>query len=301
MIALICSERLIPIINPNLLSPSGVRSLLLRYGLSPRKKWGQHFLTDTHVLQKIINAAAPGPEDCILEIGPGLGVLTQGLTASAGHVLAVELDKGLTDVLSVQFHEQIQAKTLSIVQGDVLKLDLPDLLTPYKHMRLKVVANLPYYITTPVILRLLEMSISFSSIIVMIQKEVALRMSAAPGTKDYGSLTLAIAYHATTEIVANVPVNAFFPRPEVDSAVIRLQTLDKPPVSADKDFLFKIIHAAFGQRRKTLVNALFAAGLGESKSFLENILTQCGLRTDIRGEALDIHRFSQIAEILFHR
>jgi 16S rRNA (adenine1518-N6/adenine1519-N6)-dimethyltransferase len=272
----------------DLLTPSIVRSLLARYGLSPRKKWGQHFLTDSHVLNKIITAAVPEAGDCVLEIGPGLGAL----------VLAIELDKGLAEILTVQFHEQIQAKSLDVIQGDILKLDLPTLLAPYRDKRLKVAANLPYYITTPVILRLLESPLPFDSITVMIQKEVAQRITAAPGTKDYGSLTLAVRYHAAAEIAAYVPVNAFVPRPEVDSAVLHLQTLAQPPVTAEKGLLFRVIHAAFGQRRKTLVNALFAAGLGESKEQLATILEKINLRTDIRGEALDIFQFAEITREL---
>jgi 16S rRNA (adenine1518-N6/adenine1519-N6)-dimethyltransferase len=267
---------------------------LARYGLSPRKKWGQHFLTDSHVLHKILAAAAPGPGDCVLEIGPGLGALTQGLAAKAGHVLAVELDKGLAEVLGGQFING----AVTIIQGDILKLDLPALLDPYRGMCLKVVANLPYYITTPVILRLLESGLPFASVTVMVQKEVAQRMTARPGTKDYGSLSLAIRYHADAEIVAYVPVNAFIPRPEVDSAVIKLRVLEEPPVEADKDFLFQLIHAAFGQRRKTLVNALFAGGIGESKEYLAGALAACGLRPDIRGEALDITQFARLAKTL---
>jgi len=282
----------------DLLSPHYVRDLLTRYGLSPRKKWGQHFLTDNHVLQKIINAAAPEAADCVLEIGPGLGALTQGLVARAGKVLAVELDKGLADLLAVNFHEHLQAQTLEIIQGDVLKLDIPALLAPYSGKTIKVVANLPYYITTPVIMRLLEMPVFFSSITVMVQKEVAQRMSARPGTKDYGALSLAVGYYATSEIVANVPTNCFVPRPEVDSAVIILRALEKPPVAGDKAFLFRVIHAAFGQRRKTLVNALFAAGIGENKEYLAGVLASIGLRTDIRGEALDLLQFAKLAEEL---
>ncbi|MCL2602934.1 MAG: 16S rRNA (adenine(1518)-N(6)/adenine(1519)-N(6))-dimethyltransferase RsmA [Defluviitaleaceae bacterium] len=272
-----------------------VRTILTRHNLAPKKKWGQNFLVDGHVLQKIIDAASPEPGDCVLEVGPGLGALTQGLVNAAGKVLAVELDKGLVDFLSVEFHKHIQAEILEIVQGDILKQDIPALLAPYRHMRLKAVANLPYYITTPAIMRLLECGVLFESVTVMVQKEVARRMGAAPGTKDYGSLSLAVAYHAEAEIVANVPANVFVPRPEVDSAVVRLRMHPEPPVSADKALLFKVIHAAFAQRRKTLVNALFAAGLGESKEELAHLLTACGLRADIRGEALDIYGFSRIA------
>jgi len=259
---------------------------------------GQNFLIDEHVLQKIMNAASPGAGDCVLEIGPGLGALTRGLVDAADKVLAVELDKGMVDFLSVEFNEQIRSQTLEIIHNDILKADLLTLVGPYRHMRLKVVANLPYYITTPVIMRLLECGLPFESHTVMIQKEVAQRITAVPGTKDYGALTLAIAYHAAAEIVANVPVNAFVPRPEVDSAVIRLTMHSRPLVSADKDSLFRIIHAAFAQRRKTLVNALFSAGMGESKEHLSDTLIKCGLRPDIRGEALDIHAFARLAEAL---
>jgi 16S rRNA (adenine1518-N6/adenine1519-N6)-dimethyltransferase len=225
-----------------------------------------------------------------------LGALTYHLAVSAGKVLAVELDKDLTAVLAVELSELIQAGKLEIIQSDVLKLDLPALLAPYRHMNLKVAANLPYYITTPVILRLLECGLLFESITVMVQREVARRLTASPGTKDYGSLTLAVAYHAEAEITANVPANAFVPRPEVDSAVVCLRTRAQPLVQTDKSLLFTVIKAAFEQRRKTLVNALFSAGLGESKERLAAILTQNGLRADIRGEALDISQFARVAE-----
>jgi 16S rRNA (adenine1518-N6/adenine1519-N6)-dimethyltransferase len=218
------------------------------------------------------------------------------LAAAAGKVLAVELDTGLADFLGVTFCEHIQANVLEVIRGDILKVDLLGLFAPFGHMKLKVVANLPYYITTPVVLRLLESGLPFESVIVMVQKEVARRMAAVPGTKEYGSLSLAVAYYAVPEMVAHVPVNAFFPRPEVDSAVIRLRLHRAPPVSADKEKLFMVIRAAFAQRRKTLVNALFAAGLGESKERLAEVLAACGLRADVRGEALDIYQFAQLTE-----
>jgi len=292
------SERMIIISAPDILTSTGVRTLLARHGFAPRKKWGQHFLTDEHILQKIISAATPTAQDCVLEVGPGLGALTQGLLAKAGHVIAIELDKGLAELLGITFHEQVKANLLDIVQVDILKADLEGLLAPFKEKRLKVVANLPYYITTPVIMRLLESPLHFDSITVMIQKEVAQRMSAAAGTKAYGSLTLAVQYYAEARIVATVPVSSFHPRPEVESAVIHLQALNAPPVKADKQRMFEIIHAAFAQRRKTLVNALFAAGFAESKNALTAALEKCGLRADIRGEALTIENFAKLTEVL---
>lgn len=306
-------------VHPRLITSSVVRDLLARHGLAPRKKWGQHFLTDGGILRQIIAAAAPDAGDCVLEIGPGLGALTQGLLAGAGKVIAVELDKGLADVLAVEFHKQIENGTLEVVLADVLKLDLAALLAPHRHMRLKVVANLPYYITTPVVMRLLESEIPFESITVMIQKEVAQRMSAQPGTKNYGALTLAVQYHATAEIITHVPMRAFHPRPAVDSAVICLRALPTPPVQTDKARLFAVIAAAFATRRKTLVNALYAAGFSTAgiggvvipgdvkntddgvsgrKEALGVMLVRCGLRPDVRGEALDIFQFAAITDAL---
>lgn len=269
--------------------------MLARYGLTPRKKWGQNFLTDAHVLEKILRAAAPEAGDCVLEIGPGLGALTQGLLASAERVVAVEVDEGLAGVLRAEFSDYITRGRLHIERGDILKLDLPELLAPYAHMRLKVVANLPYYITTAVIMRLLESSLSFAGITVMVQKEVARRMSASPGTKDYGALTLAVQYYAAVHIAANVPGNSFHPRPDVDSAVIHMTAHAKPPVDIEKERLFGVIHAAFAHRRKTLVNVLYAAGYGE-KDTLARTLESCELRPDIRGESLDILQFAELAE-----
>jgi len=296
--------------NPELTSTATVRDLLARHGLAPRKKWGQNFLTDGHVLAKIIGAAAPDVDDCVLEIGPGLGALTQGLLAHAGHVVAIELDNGLADVLNVEFSDQASCGQFLLVRGDVLKLDLAEVLAHFRHKRLKVVANLPYYITTPVIMRLLESGLGFASITVMVQKEVAERMSAKPGTKAYGSLTLAVQYHAAVEMVTVVPARSFLPRPEVDSAVICLRALAQPPVDVDKDTLFAVIGAAFATRRKTLVNALHAAGFvtkpsddghepddnENNKIALAAALIACGLRADIRGEALDIHQFAAVAK-----
>ena len=268
-----------------------MRTVIDRYGIQTRKKLGQHFLVDTHVVDKIIAAAKLSGEDCVLEVGPGPGGLTQVLLQHAGHVIAVELDKQLIPVLTSLFPDD----NITIIQGDILKIDLPGILAPYAHCPIKVVANLPYYITTPVILYLLESGLPFKSITVMVQKEVAKRMAASPGTKDYGSLTLAIKYYADVELVANVPVNCFMPRPGVDSAVVHLSVRQGPPVATDKEQLFKVIHAAFNQRRKTLLNAL-SAGLELDKAYVAEVISSCGLQSDIRGEALDMSAFARIAE-----
>jgi len=280
------------IMENNLITRAGVREVIDRYGLAAKKKLGQHFLVDGHVLEKILNAADVGPTDVVLEIGPGIGGLTQGLLQRAHHVVAVELDKQLVPILESQF----AGKPLTIVQGDILRVDLSQALSLYTGFSIKVVANLPYYITTPVILYLLESGLPFKSITVMIQKEVARRMAAVPGTKDYGSLSLAVQYYADVSIAANVPVNCFMPRPGVDSAVAHLDILDKPRVDTDKELLFKIIHAAFNHRRKTLVNTLDGVGFGEGKEDLAQTLERVGLNPQVRGEALSIFQFAQLAE-----
>jgi len=278
----------------DLISRAGVREVIARYGLFTKKKLGQHFLVDNHVLGKIISASEIGADDIVLEIGPGIGGLTQALAARAAHVLAVELDKQLVPVLRELFDD----KPVTVVQGDILRLNLSELLAPFENKRVKVVANLPYYITTPAIFALFESGLPFSSITVMVQKEVAKRMAASPGTKDFGSLTLAVQYHADAEIVANVPVNCFMPRPAVDSAVIKLTLLPHPRVDCDKELLFKIIHAAFGKRRKTLLNALGSAELFKNldKTALAELLTKCGVNPQIRGETLDIFQYAALTE-----
>ena len=268
-----------------------MRAIIDRYGIQTRKKLGQHFLVDTHVVNKIISAADLSQDDCVLEVGPGPGGLTQALLAHAGHVVAVELDTQLIPVLTDLF----PGPNFTVIQGDILKIDLEEALAPHMSCPIKVVANLPYYITTPVILYLLESGLPFQSITVMVQKEVAKRMAASPGTKDYGSLTLAIKYYADVELVANVPVNCFMPRPAVDSAVVHIRLRPSPPVATDKTMLFKVIHAAFNQRRKTLVNGL-AAGLDMDKTGIAAILADCGFKADVRGETLDMADFANIAE-----
>lgn len=283
------------IINTNndrhLTTRAGVREVVEKHGLAAKKKLGQHFLVDGHVLDKILNAANVGEDDVVLEVGPGIGGLTQGLVGRGAHVVAIELDKQLVPILQAQFAQD----SVEIVQGDVLKVDIPQILAPYAGKPIKVVANLPYYITTPVILHLLEGEMGLKSITVMIQKEVAQRMAAKPSTKDYGALTLAVQYYADVYLAANVPVNCFMPRPAVDSAVAHLQILDKPRVDACKETLFKIIRTAFNHRRKTLVNTLDSAGFGNGKDDLAQTLESCGLNPQVRGEALSIFEFAQLA------
>ena len=276
----------------HLTTRAGVRAVVERYGLSAKKKLGQHFLVDGHVLDKILNAADIQAGDTVLEIGPGIGGLTQGLLERGAKVVAVELDKQLIPILQVQFADA----DFTLVQGDILQVDLNEILGECKNI--KVVANLPYYITTPVILYLIEANLPLTSITVMIQKEVAARMAAKPSTKEYGSLTLAVQYYADVSIAAYVPVNCFMPRPGVDSAVAHLQMLAEPRVGTDKALLFKIVHAAFNHRRKTLVNTLDGVGFGSGKEDLARILEGCGLNPQVRGEALDIHQFAKLAEVL---
>ena len=277
---------------------AGVRAVVEAHGLSAKKKLGQHFLVDGHVLDKILNGAQLSADDVVLEIGPGIGGLTQGLLSRGCQVVAVELDKQLVPILARQFEKEKQDGRFTLVQGDVLKVDLAHIVAPYvaTGKTIKVIANLPYYITTPIILYLLEKGLPIQSITVMIQKEVAKRMAAKPGTKDYGSLSLAVQYHAHVDIIAYVPVNSFMPRPGVDSAVAHLTLLDAPPVTADPDVLFKIIHGAFNHRRKTLVNTLVSAGFGTDKDILAGVVASCGLDPQVRGEALSIHQFALLAE-----
>ena len=278
----------------NLTTRAGLRTIIDRYGIQTRKKLGQHFLVDPHVVDKIIYAADLSMDDCVLEIGPGPGGLTQAMLGYAGHIIAVELDKQLIPVLTDLF----AGPNFTLVQGDILKVNLSEILAPHTGRPIKVVANLPYYITTPVILYLLESGLPFESITVMVQKEVAKRMAASPGTKDYGSLTLAVGYYADVSLVANVPVNSFMPRPAVDSAVVKLVPRPAPVVAADKTQLFDVIHAAFNQRRKTLVNGL-SSGLKMDKNHVADVLISCGFKPEVRGETLDMASFARIADKIF--
>ncbi len=262
------------------------------------KKFGQNFLIDLHVLDKIVKAADIQPDDIVIEIGPGIGSLTQVVAEEAGRVIAVEIDKRLIPILEQNLAAY---RNVTLVQADFLKLDLPSFLEEHQVDRpIKVIANLPYYITTPIIMMLFESGIPLKSVTVMVQEEVAQRMQAGPGTKDYGALSLAVQYYAEAYIAAYVPQNCFMPRPGVGSAVIRLTRYAEPPVQVeDEKLLFGLIRAAFGQRRKTLVNSVsHDPELGLDKETLVDALRQMGLSETIRGEALDLQQFAQLTRIL---
>ncbi len=280
-------------------NPKETIAILNKYGFMFQKKFGQNFLIDSHVLEKIIRAAEITKEDCVLEIGPGIGTMTQYLCESAGKVIAVEVDKNLIPILT----EDTLAgyDNVRVIHADVLKLDLKQLIQEENGGRpVKVVANLPYYITTPIIMGLFEAGVPLSSVTVMVQKEVADRMQAGPGSKDYGALSLAVQYYAAPYLAANVPPNCFMPRPNVGSAVIRLTLHEKPPVEvADERLLFQIIRASFAQRRKTLVNGLTnSPELNYSKEEITGFLSACGLPATVRGETLTLSEFARLADVM---
>lgn len=272
--------------------------ILQKYEFRFQKKYGQNFLVDTRILERIIASAEITKEDCVLEIGPGIGTMTQYLAESAGEVIAVEIDKNLIPVLE----DTLSAyDNVTVINEDILKVDIKRLAEEKNQGRpIKVVANLPYYITTPIIMGLFESHVPLKSITVMVQKEVADRMQVGPGTKDYGALSLAVQYYAKPEIVANVPPNCFIPRPNVGSAVIRLTRHEKPPVTVDDEvFLFALIKASFNQRRKTLVNGLsHAVSLQVTKEQVADALSRMNLSPTVRGEALTLEQFAQLSRIL---
>lgn len=280
----------------NLGNPQETIAILNKYGFNFQKKFGQNFLIDTHVLEKIVRAAEIKKDDLVLEIGPGIGTLTQYLCEAAGKVIAVEIDRNLIPILT---QDTLAAyDNVTVINEDVLKLDLRELAERENGGRpIKVVANLPYYITTPILMGLFEAHVPLSSITVMVQKEVADRMQAAPGGKDYGALSLAVQYYATPYIAANVPPNCFMPRPNVGSAVIRLTLHETPPVDVtDEALLFKLIRASFAQRRKTLVNGLTnSPELSFSKEEVTEVLTACGFSLMVRGETLNLVDFAQLS------
>ena len=278
--------------------PQNTIAILQKYNFNIQKKYGQNFLIDPTVLERIVDAAEISKEDCVLEIGPGLGTLTQYLAERAGNVAAVEIDKKLMPILQ----ETLSAyENVTLINADILKLDIFRLAEEMNGGRpFKVLANLPYYITTPIIMWLLESRAPVKTVTVMVQKEVADRMQVGPGTKDYGALSLAVQYYARPEIVANVPPNCFIPRPNVGSAVIRLTEYETPPVQvADERRMFALIRAAFNQRRKTLVNALCnAPALDITKEQAAAALERMGLSPTIRGEALTLEQFAGLSKEL---
>ena len=283
---------------PTLGNPAGTIAVLQKYNIHFQKKFGQNFLIDPHVLEKIIAAASLTKEDFVLEIGPGIGTMTQYLAENAREVVAVEIDRSLIPVLSDTLSSY---DNVTVINDDILKVDLAALSAEKNGGRpMKVVANLPYYITTPIIMALLEGNVPLESITVMVQKEVAQRMAAGPGTKDYGALSLAVQFYAETYLAANVPPNCFMPRPNVGSAVIRLTKRKEPPVQVNSpELLFRIIRGAFNQRRKTLVNAVSNyAELSFSKEQVTEVLRGMGLSETIRGEALTLEQFADLANRL---
>lgn len=269
--------------------------VLQKYDFVFQKKFGQNFLIDSHVLDKIVSAAGITKDDFVLEIGPGIGTMTQYLAASARKVFAVEIDKALIPILEDTLKE---FDNVQVINQDILKVDIKKLAEEHNDGKpIKVVANLPYYITTPIIMGLFESQIPIDSITVMVQKEVADRMKVGPGTKDYGALSLAVQYYAEPYIVANVPPNCFMPRPKVGSAVIRLTRHEKPPVEvADEKLMFRLIRASFNQRRKTLANGLNnSPELSYSKEEIQQTIEKCGFKAGIRGEALTLEDFAKLA------
>lgn len=282
----------------NLGIPQNTIEILQKYNFRTQKKYGQNFLIDTGVLNRIVDAAEITGEDCVLEIGPGIGSMTQYLAERAGAVVAVEIDKNLIPILEDTLSGY---DNVTLINEDILKVDINKIVEEKNGGRpVKVVANLPYYITTPIIMGLFESHVPLESITVMVQKEVADRMQVGPGTKDYGALSLAVQYYARPEMVANVPPNCFIPRPNVGSAVIRLIRYEEPPVQVvDEARLFALIRAAFNQRRKTLVNALSnAPKLGITKEQAAKALEGLALSSTIRGEALTLEQFALLAEKL---
>ena len=269
--------------------------VLQKYDFDFQKKFGQNFLIDSHVLDKIVSAAGITKDDFVLEIGPGIGTMTQYLAASARKVFAVEIDKALIPILEDTLKE---FDNVQVINQDILKVDIKKLAEEHNDGKpIKVVANLPYYITTPIIMGLFESEVPIDSITVMVQKEVADRMKVGPGTKDYGALSLAVQYYAEPYIVANVPPNCFMPRPKVGSAVIRLTRHEKPPVEvADEKLMFRLIRASFNQRRKTLANGLNnSPELSYSKEEIQQTIEKCGFKAGIRGEALTLEDFAKLA------
>lgn len=280
---------------PTLGNPQNTIEILQKYHFNFQKKFGQNFLIDTHVLEKIISAAGITKDDMVLEIGPGIGTMTQYLAEAAGKVAAVEIDKNLIPILEDTLSEY---DNVMVINDDVLKVDIRGLVEKENGGRpVKVVANLPYYITTPIIMGLFEGNVPVESITVMVQKEVADRMKTGPGSKEYGALSLAVQYYANPEIVANVPPNCFMPRPNVGSAVIRLTRHETPVVDVkDEKLMFRIIRASFNQRRKTLVNGLKNSGeINFSKEQIEAAITTIGKPLTIRGEALTLAEFAALS------
>ena len=280
-------------------NPTNTIAVLSRYGFSFQKKFGQNFLIDENVVEKIVRDAGVTKDDFVLEIGPGIGTMTQILCENAREVVAVEIDDKLIPILmedTLSWYDNV-----TVIHEDILKLDIVKLANERNGGKpIKVVANLPYYITTPIIMGLFESHVPLDSITIMVQKEVADRMQVGPGTKDYGALSLAVQYYAKPQILLNVPASCFMPRPNVDSAVIQLTRYEKPPVEvADEHLMFRLIRASFNQRRKTMTNSVGnSPELSVSKEQMAAALEKCGLSATVRGEALTLAQFAELANVL---
>jgi 16S rRNA (adenine1518-N6/adenine1519-N6)-dimethyltransferase len=282
-------------------NPQNTIEVLQKYRFNFQKKFGQNFLIDTHVLDKIIDASGVTEDDFVLEIGPGIGTMTQYLCERAREVVAVEIDKNLIPILSDTLKNY---SNVTVINEDILKLDICKLAEEKNQGKpIKVVANLPYYITTPIIMGLFESHVPIDSITIMVQKEVAERMQEKPGSKEYGALSLAVQYYAKPEIVANVPPNCFMPRPNVGSAVIRLTRHEKPPVEVeDEKLMFRIIRASFNQRRKTLANGLNnSPEIHLPKEVIQESIVSLGVPENIRGEALSLEQFAELSNEIGQR
>ncbi len=278
-------------------NPTNTIEILDKYGFSFQKKFGQNFLIDENVVKKIVREAGVTKDDFVLEIGPGIGTMTQILCENAREVVAVEIDTKLIPIL--RDDTLAEYDNVTVINEDILKLDIVKLAEERNGGRpIKVVANLPYYITTPIIMGLFESHVPLDSITIMVQKEVADRMQVGPGTKDYGALSLAVQYYANPKIVLNVAASCFMPRPNVDSAVIKLERYEEPPVKVmDEHLMFGIIRASFNQRRKTMTNSVCNwAALGISKEMLLEALQKCGLSPTVRGEALTLAQFAKLSD-----
>ena len=282
---------------PTLGCASGTKAVIEKYNLSIQKKFGQNFLIDDSVLNGTVEAAGITKDDTVLEIGPGIGTMTQYIAESAGKVIAVEIDRMLIPILTDTLSTYDNVK---VINDDILKVDIEKIVQEENGGKpIKVVANLPYYITTPILMRLLESELPIESITVMVQKEVADRMAKEPGSKDYGALSLAVQYYTEPTMVQVVPPNCFIPQPGVDSAVIHLRCHKEPPVQAtDSKFMFSVIRAAFAQRRKTLSNGVSNGNLGLSREQVVEALEEMNLNPSVRGEKLSLKEFAELSNIL---
>ena len=279
-------------------NPTNTIAVLNRYGFSFQKKFGQNFLIDENVVEKIVREAGVTKDDFVLEVGPGIGTMTQILCEHAREVVAIEIDKKLIPILTedtLAYYDNV-----TVINEDILKLDIVKLANERNGGKpIKIVANLPYYITTPIIMGLFESHVPLDSITIMVQKEVADRMQVGPGTKDYGALSLAVQYYAKPNIVVQVPASCFMPRPNVDSTVIKLTRYEKPPVDViDEHLMFALIRASFNQRRKTMTNSVGNSGIGVSKEELATALEECGFSSTIRGEALSLEEFAKLSNAI---